>query len=297
MATSISSDRRHQQLVGDRIEEAAEAPRSARQRAREIAVEIVGDAGGGEQARRRPSARQSPVEHRTARPPAESPAMRDRVSRFGRLVSIGSERASRADPQARILTLGVEMVIDLLGHRLADARRPLAGPRARRAPPRGPSRNGAAARACARRRCPAISSSGERADLPRRAWRGGCRWRSGAPRRAGAAGSRAPDRAARARTARGPAGRSARGRRRGPAPWRSPTTATSSMPSSASTSRAAASWPCAAVDQHQVGPGARARAPGSSLSARREAARQHLAHHGEVVARRAPVGSLMLNLR
>ena len=91
---------------------------------------------------------------------------------------------------------------------------------------------------------------------PWSAARGGCRWRSDAPRRAAAAGNRAPGRAARALNG----GRPGRKKRSRPAsrsgPLAMPTTATSSMPRSASTALRGAELALAAVDQHEIGPGA-----------------------------------------
>ena len=86
------------------------------------------------------------------------------------------------------------------------------------------------------------------------AWRDGCRWRSGAPRRAGAGRNRARDRAARACSGLSrPENGSARGRRRGPAPWRRrPGDAGNAEP--VQHLAGDAELPAAAVDQHQVGP-------------------------------------------
>ena len=80
------------------------------------------------------------------------------------------------------------------------------------------------------------------------------------------------------------AGRTARGRRCGRAPWRSPTIGRSSMPSSAKHLARRRQLALAAVDQHQVGPCAVGRAPGSSFSARPKRRREHLAHHRVIVA-------------
>ena len=114
-----------------------------------------------------------------------------------------------------ILTLGVEPVIDLLGERPADAGNHLEiGQSARSTLAR--SRSGAAAPSCGPARC-----RGSRRSSTSRAWRsggrGGCQWRSDAPRHANAAGSTAPDRGRSAEAAAGREERCAHGRHCGQA--------------------------------------------------------------------------------
>ena len=274
--------RRHQELVGDRIEEAAEA-RDLVIAAREIAVELVGDAGGDEQAQPTATA-PSRGRARSRRRPAGSPrcatgsagwagwsasALRSLAAAAWKWSWIFWASASEM-PGTALMSSSVAT-----RHRTGSAemmqQRALAA--------------GADARHLVERRA---------RDVGRRAARGACRWRSGAPRRAGAAGNRAPGRAARARRAACPAGRSARGRRRGRAPWR------------------CRRWRCrraelgqhlarhlelalAAVDQHQVGPVLLA-AVGILLAARGRSGASAPRASSRSRRPRAP-SVLMLNLR
>ena len=96
--------------------------------------------------------------------------------------------------------------------------------------------------------------------------------------------------------------RNARARHRGPAPWRPRHAQIADARDRPAPPWRRRSWPCAAIDQHQIGPGLGVSSSASSRSLAMlleqpgEPPRQHFAHHGEIVPGHE-LRERMLNLR